>query len=52
MQGLGPFFYGNKLLKECRGSTKKKEVHLAMNVLRLAADTSNTSHVSIQSSME
>jgi len=28
------FFYGNKLLKACRGSMGKKEVLLAMNVLR------------------
>ena len=30
-----PFFFcGNKLLKECRGSMGKKEVHLGTNVLR------------------
>jgi len=30
----GFLFCGNKLLKECRGSMGKKEVLLAMNVLR------------------
>lgn len=52
MAGFLFFFYGNKLLKECRGSMGKKEVHLGMNVLRLTADSSNTLYVSIQSSME